>query len=207
MVFVFAVLQAGRVAKPAPAATRGFVLVPLRLQGRSAEPGPLARSAGKRVTPDKRAASPQVERIPAIEQAPPQTPAQAERSPPDVFDLSSAPEEQGGRSAMSVDLIKRDAGKIDRALRGSAPAAPLARPDSPQSRLERAFAGAARGGFSGYTVDRYVSPDGVTITRRRTAKGVACYTNGPAKNISGALHRSERDQSVNCPPEGSVWSR
>ena len=106
-----------------------------------------------------------------------------------------------------LDQAKRDIGKIDREIRGSAPPVPLNRPLTRQEKLERALAGAYRGGSNGFTLDRYTAPDGVIVTRKITSRGVSCYMSGTVNFVPGVLKNSERAQEVNCPPEDAGWTR
>lgn len=102
-----------------------------------------------------------------------------------------------------IDRIKRDVAKIDRELHGGQAAS---RPDFQQSRLERAFGRAYRGGSLGFTVERYVSPDGIVISRKTRANSATCYVND-SLSPSGQYQGSEHARPISCPPEGSGWQR
>jgi hypothetical protein len=105
-----------------------------------------------------------------------------------------------------VARARRDAGKIDRALRAATPL-PSFSADSSRARFERAMAAAWIDRSNSVVEDRYVSPDGVVITRLTRNGGTACYMSGTVNFVPGILHDSARPQSVNCPPADSGWSR
>jgi hypothetical protein len=184
-----------RAAASAPAGTT--LLVQLRLQAPAPRPARLAAPAGK----PARVPLPQ-----ATTAAPPsrQAPAGPESIAPDAAPVPLA---QGQDSGALAAQLRRDIGKIDRELRDGKPGVPLIRPDSPQLRLERALAGAYRGGPRGFTVDTYTSADGVIITRKTTSSGVACYMSGTVNFIPGILRSSEAPQRVNCPADAREWRR
>jgi hypothetical protein len=85
--------------------------------------------------------------------------------------------------------------------------APLMRPDSAQARLEKGIAAAYVGGSRGFTLDYYVSPDGVVITRKTTSGGVVCYMSGTINFTPGILHDSEKPQAVKCPADSEQWRK
>lgn len=113
-------------------------------------------------------------------------------------------------TASAADIMERarpDIGKIDRELRGTALLVPAERPDSRQIRLERGIAGAFIDRSTGFVLERYVSPDGVAITRKTGAGGVVCYMSGTVNFVPGILHNSATPQKVHCPPQNSGWTR
>lgn len=55
-------------------------------------------------------------------------------------------------------------------------------------------------------MDRYVSPDGMAITRLTREGGARCYMSGTVNFVPGILHDSASPQEVNCPPASSGWA-
>ena len=107
--------------------------------------------------------------------------------------------------ADTLASAKRDAGKIDRALRGGV--TPPLSADSPRARFEAAMASAWIDRSNTMVVDRYTSPDGVVIERVTRRGHRACYMSGTVNFVPGILHDSSKPQSVNCPPAGGGWTR
>lgn len=106
-----------------------------------------------------------------------------------------------------IDRVKSDIDKVARELARATPSGPLMRSDSAQTRLENGIASAFVGGTRGFTLDYYVSPDGVVITRKTTSSGVVCYMSGTINFRPGILHDSEKPQTVKCPPSGENWRK
>jgi hypothetical protein len=102
---------------------------------------------------------------------------------------------------------RREVGKIDHELRGSAPPASLIRPDSKQARMEEAMSAAFIDRSPAVFMDRYVSADGVAITRVTTGGRAKCYMSGTVNFVPGVLHDSARPKPVSCPPADALWSR
>jgi len=93
------------------------------------------------------------------------------------------------------------AGAADRALR----ARDAPDPDTPTVviRAERTIQPDKqhRNRTHGFSVDRYVSPDGVSVTRQTNRDGVKCFIG--ASFAPRMLPRST--QAVNCPPDDEAW--
>ncbi len=93
------------------------------------------------------------------------------------------------------------AGRIDRELRtidqpdGATPTVVI--------RAERAIEPDKkhRNRTHGFSVDSYVSPDGVVVTRQTNRNGVSCFTG--ASFAPRMLPRATRE--VNCPPDDEPW--
>lgn len=105
-----------------------------------------------------------------------------------------------------IALAKRDIGAIDRALRGKTPPVPLERPDTPWSRFERALESAHIGSNTS-VMDRYVSADGVVITRLTQGNRVRCFMSGTVNATNGILSDTSRPKPVNCPAANAGWAR
>lgn len=121
----------------------------------------------------------------------------------DPYDLS-APSGNAG-SALQIDKLRREAGKIDRELRGAPPAISDRRPDSLQARMERGFAAAGKQSTGGFVVHSYTSPDGITTYRRTGGNGVSCYIVPPPSGISAIESGRNERRRINCPPADSGW--
>jgi hypothetical protein len=107
----------------------------------------------------------------------------------------------------TVERALHEAGRIDRALRGSTPPVPAVRPDSPYARFEAALASAFIDRSLTLTRDRYSAPDGVVIERLTQGGKAVCYMSGAVNFVPGILKDSSRPNKVNCPPADSGWVR
>jgi hypothetical protein len=131
-----------------------------------------------------------------------------EATPVSAVDVAPAPPQPAAASDMLAQA-RRDIGKIDRELRGTAPPLPLLRPDTAQARFERAGAGAGAWIDRSRTmvVDHYQSADGVIIERITRGGGSKCYMSGTVNFVPGILRDSSKPQGVSCPSPRSGWSR
>jgi hypothetical protein len=175
----------------APAGSQREMLVLLQPPIRAAMPEPAVQARAPRVARAREA--PRLPAAIAVEPAPAPEPAAAAPSAPAAGDL--------------FERARRASGKIDRELRaGARPGAEFSA-DSPRTRFERAMAAAWIDRSNTLKMDRYVSPDGVAITRLSNGSGAKCYMSGTVNFVPGILHDSARPQEVDCPPSGSGWTR
>jgi hypothetical protein len=181
---------ARRDVPPAPAGRQREMLVLLQPRIRPALPEPAVQPHAPRAA--RARPSP---RLPAAIVEAPAPPPEAAPAPP-------------ATPAVAGDLFeraRRASGKIDRELRAGAPTRLSA--DSPGTRFERAMAAAWIDRSHTLVMDRYVSPDGVAITRLSNGSGAKCYMSGTVNFVPGILHDSARPREVSCPPAGSGWTR
>ena len=104
------------------------------------------------------------------------------------------------------------AGRIDKELRAAAPGVLSSSPDTPTARMRRMMEGASIGGGNSATYARYVSPDGVSISRVTRGGRAVCYISAlanmsPAAAMRGAGAGGSGARQVNCPPADVGWSR
>ena len=103
------------------------------------------------------------------------------------------------------------AGRVDKELRTGASGVSASPPDTPTARMRRAMEGAYNGGGNATAFARYVSGDGVSITRLTRGGRAVCYVSAQV-NMSPAAAMSGRGggggaREVNCPPVDAGWSR
>lgn len=203
---VIALLLADTARQPGPAtAARAFLLVPLRSPAPAVPPSAPASVRQRPVTalPAPAPARP-LPAPPALAEPAPITPPPSSALPvqppsPDPFAAPAPP-----APALLAERARASARGIARELAQEAPA--VLTPDVLAARRNKAFDRAFQGGSHGFTVDRYVSPDGTSVTRQTSRRGVSCYI--PAPFQPSAIPRSsERQQRVNCPPDDERWQR
>lgn len=101
------------------------------------------------------------------------TPPMAEDAESSASAVSGDKQANAARPDLSGNAL-RDVGKIDQELRKELPGFPRPRPVSIQSRLEKAFASAARHNGVAPEVEERKLPDGTRITRVTTSSGSYC---------------------------------
>lgn len=178
-------------------ARQAFVFVPVRLPPRDAAPAPLppppqaTRPLAARPLPKVATITP-----PAADAPPPPVSAPvSDAAAPDPFALPAP-----AATPSLAERARRDEVKIAREL-----AVPIT-PGALAPGRSKDFARAFQGKTFGFTVDRYVSPDGTSMTRQTRGNDVKCYIPEPYR--PGIIPRSsERQREVNCAPEGSGWKR
>lgn len=198
---VVTILLQVREARRAPAPAR--VVTPLRDPQHEVAPIPHPR------TPPRTQATP-APAPPAITTAPP-PPAQPAIAPPapapapaDAAALAHDPA-AAVHGSFTVGLAKREAGRIDRELRGGKSGVPL-EADTPWARFQRGLEDAHIDRSLSATEDSYTAPDGVVIYRRRVGSRVTCYRTGSVGlGVAGAVGINDAG-SITC-PKGVVWQR
>ncbi|WBS02147.1 hypothetical protein OU994_28485 [Pseudoduganella sp. SL102] len=206
---VIAVLLADAARPPAllPGPARAFHLVPLRAP-RPAEPPPAAPRRDPPTGRQHRAAA----RPPVSSLVPPSLPplAGAITLPPPAAPVSPAmpvaPADPFGAPAAQPSLAERarsSAGKIARELAqepGQRPQERLA------ARRNRHFDRPYERGMHGFTEDRYVSPDGTSVIRRKSSGEVSCHMPEPYQ-LRAIPRSSSSERRINCPPDNAGWER
>jgi hypothetical protein len=186
--------------RPAP------VPVPVREPTPAREP-PL-HTPQPAAAPAKQAATPApAEPTPAPSVQPPadtDSLAAPEPHPVDAGKLARDPA-AGANGSFTVGMAKRQAGRIDRELRGGKSGVPL-EADTPWARFQRGLEAAHVERSMSVIEDSYTSPDGVVIYRRRIGSRTICYRTGSVGlGIAGA--RGVNDAGpVSC-PSGVTWTR
>jgi hypothetical protein len=127
------------------------------------------------------------------------------RAPTTVQDAIREQKEAGG--GFGLNLSKRQAGRIDRELRGGKSGVPD-EPDTPMGRFRRGLEAAHVDRSKSVHFDTYTSPDGTIIYRKRIGKGASCRRGG---NISPLGMRymvmgNEAGDDVPC-PSGVEWKK
>jgi hypothetical protein len=178
---------------PAPAPVRAPTPTPARAPAVHA-PRPAAAPAQQAATP---APSTPV-------QPPADTLAAPAPAPADAATLARDPAAAANGSFM-VGVAKRQAGRVDRELRGGKSGVPL-EADTPWARFQRGLEAAHVERSMSVTEDSYTAPDGVVIYRRRIGSRTLCYRTGSVGlGIAGARGVNEAGP-VTC-PSGVTWSR
>lgn len=185
---------------PAPAPAR--MATPLREPRHDVAPRPNASD---------RPAPPPTQRPPAtVTAAPPARtqpaidPLAPTPAPADAAALAHDPA-AAVNGSFTVGLAKREAGRIDRELRGGKSGVPL-EADTPWARFQRGLEDAHIDRSLNATEDSYTSPDGVVIYRRRVGSRVTCYRTGSVGlGVAGAVGINDAG-SITC-PKGVVWQR
>lgn len=118
-----------------------------------------------------------------------------------------------------IDIAKRQAGLIDRELRGGKPVALQPDPDLPIARFRSALEGAFIDRSRTMVVDSQTQPDGVIVYRFRLGSKVWCRQSGgggpsmlehsDGAKLAGAGSRggSGTAGNITCPSGESGWSR
>jgi hypothetical protein len=137
-------------------------------------------------------------------QSPPDTLATPEPGPVDAATLARDPA-AAANGSFTVGMAKRQAGRIDRELRGGKSGVPL-EADTPWARFQRGLEAAHVERSMSVIEDSYTSPDGVVIYRRRIGSRTICYRTGSVGlGVAGA--RGVNDAGpVDC-PTGVTWTR
>ena len=187
--------RATHVPVPAP--------VPVRLHARATPrlPGPAASGARAALPP-----------APGSAAAPAPTPsspsAQDALAPPPVpVDAASLARDPAiaAHGSFALGIAKRQAGRIDRELRGGKSGVPL-EADTPWARFQRALEAAHIERSMSMIEDSYTSPDGVVIYRRRIGGHSTCYrTGGVGLGVAGT--RGSNDAGRTECPKGVTWQR
>jgi len=184
--------------RPAPAPAPVREPLPAREPPAHAPPRPATRTQ-QAPTPAPAEPAP----APSI-QAPADTLAAPEPAPVDAGKLARDPA-AGVNGSFTVGVAKRQAGRIDRELRGGKSGVPL-EADTPWARFQRGLEAAHVERSMSVIEDSYTSPDGVVIYRRRIGSRTICYRTGSVGlGIAGA--RGVNDAGpVSC-PSGVTWTR
>ena len=137
-------------------------------------------------------------------QPPPDTLATPGPAPVDAAKLARDPA-AGTNGSFTIGVAKRQAGRIDRELRGGKSGVPL-EADTPWARFQRGLEASHVERSMSVIEDSYTSPDGVVIYRRRIGSRTICYRTGSAGlGIAGA--RGVNDAGPVTCPSGVTWSR
>lgn len=180
---------------PAPA--------PARAPARVARPAPAQAAASPAPSPTPPAAAALPASIPATPTpldalAPPQP------APADAASLARDPA-VAAHGSFGLSVAKRQAGRIDRALRGGKSGVPVDA-DTPWARFQRGLEAAHIERSPSVIEDSYTSPDGVVIYRRRMGNRTSCYrTGGVGLGVAGT--RLANDAGPSDCPTGVTWKR
>ena len=184
--------------RPAPAPAPVREPLPAREPPVHAPPRPATRTQ-QAPTPAPAEPAP----APSI-QAPADTLAAPEPAPVDAGKLARDPA-AGVNGSFTVGVAKRQAGRIDRELRGGKSGVPL-EADTPWARFQRGLEAAHVERSMSVIEDSYTSPDGVVIYRRRIGSRTICYRTGSVGlGIAGA--RGVNDAGPISCPTGVTWTR
>jgi hypothetical protein len=138
--------------------------------------------------------------------APAATPALEDaRAPGSVQDAIR--EQKAADGGFGLNLSKRQAGRIDRALRKGKSGIPD-EPDTPMGRFRRALEGAHVDRSKAVYEDSYTSPDGTIIYRKRIGKGASCRRSGNINplGMNGMAMGDQVKENVPC-PSGVDWKK
>lgn len=174
-------------------------------------PAPVHEPAAAREPPVRAPSRPATR----TEQAPTPAPAPSVQPPPDSLATPEPAPVDAARFArdpaaaangsFTVGVAKRQAGRIDRELRGGKSGVPL-EADTPWARFQRGLEAAHVERSMSVIEDSYTSPDGVVIYRRRIGSRTICYRTGSVGlGVAGARGVNEAGP-VDC-PAGVTWSR
>jgi hypothetical protein len=108
-------------------------------------------------------------------------------------------EQQQADGGLGLNTSKRQAGRIDRELRGGKSGVPD-EPDTPMGRFRRGLERAHIDPSRTVIEDSYTSPDGVIIYRRRIGNKSICYRSGSVSplGMAGMIMGNEAG-NVTCP--------
>jgi hypothetical protein len=109
-------------------------------------------------------------------------------------------------AGFAAGLAARQAGRIDRELRGGKSGVPL-QADTPWSRFGRALEAAHIDHSMSVLEDMYTSPDGVVYYRFRQGKQTRCRRSGGVSiGITGNSMGSLNDAGSTECPKGATWT-
>jgi hypothetical protein len=156
--------------------------------------------------------SPAAPTAPAVAPAPaasspaapvPAPPLEDARTPISVQDAIR--EQKDAEGGFSLNLSKRQAGRIDRELRKGKSGVPD-EPDTPMGRFRRGLEAAHVDRSLSVRQDSYTSPDGTIIYRTRIGKGSICRRSGNVSplGMNGMAMGGEAKNDVPC-PKGVDW--
>jgi hypothetical protein len=144
--------------------------------------------------------------------SPAATPADAAPATPPALEDARSPitvqdairEQKAAEGGFSLNLSKRQAGRIDRALRKGKSGVPD-EPDTPMGRFRRGLEAAHIDLSTAVLEDSYTSPDGVVIYRKRIGKASFCRRSGSVSPLGmrGMVMGNEAGD-VPC-PKGVQW--
>jgi hypothetical protein len=180
-------------ARPAPASPPLLPQVRPRVPPRAAAP-----TAG---LPAPIAVAP--EPVPAA--PPPAEPAADPLADPAPATTTGAPVDLRPGGSFGLDMAKRQAGRVDRALRQGKSGVPL-EADTPWARFRRGLEAAHVEPGMGVQLDSYTAPDGVVIYRERVGKRTFCRRTGSVGlGVAGTAGINDAG-NVPC-PSGVQWRR
>jgi pyruvate/2-oxoglutarate dehydrogenase complex dihydrolipoamide acyltransferase (E2) component len=167
---------------------------------------PLPRAADALVGPQP--VQPAAQAAPA---APPASPPETADPAPRLEDLHAAPtvqdairEQKAAEGGFAAGLSRRQAGRIDRALRNGKSGVPD-EPDTPMGRMRRGLEQAYNDRSTAVFEDSYTAPDGVIIYRKRIGNKSICRRSGSVSPLGmrGMVMGNEAGD-VPC-PKGVQW--
>lgn len=185
---------------------------PAPASARTLAPRPRPRPAPAPEGADKRSPSVQLPDLPTLSNpapavmpaspSPSTTTSNAAPAPaPDDSTAAAAPSADGGFAA---SLGRRQAGRIDRELRGGKSGVP-AQADTPWARFQRGLEDAHVESSMSAHLDSYTSPDGVVIYRRRVGSRTSCYQTGSVGLGVAGTRTGGNAGNVAC-PDGVTWT-
>lgn len=216
---LLAVLFWLRARPPRPALAQAprvvTILLQLRAPGRPRAPAPMPVRVPRQ--PHPAAITPPASRVmdtPAlpVPTAPAPLPGPASADPlaaprpaaPDAATLACDPA-AAAHGSFTLGLARREAGRIDRELRGGKSGVPLDA-DTPWARFQHGFEAAHVDRSLGVSEESYTAPDGVVIYRRRIGGRVLCYrTGGVGLGVAGAVGLNDAG-AIQCPSRAE-WKR
>jgi hypothetical protein len=126
------------------------------------------------------------------------------RAPVTVQDAIREQKEADG--GLGLNLSKRQAGRIDRELRGGKSGVPD-EPDTPMGRFRRALERAHVERSMSVYEDSYTSPDGTIIYRKRIGNNTYCRRSGNVSPLGmGGMLMGGEAGNVPC-PKGVQWKK
>lgn len=116
-------------------------------------------------------------------------------------------EQKEAEGGFGLALSKRQAGRIDRALRNGRSGVPD-EPDTPMGRFRRGLAAAHIDRSLSAHFDTYTSPDGTVYYRKRIGNMVICRRSGNIAplGMKGMEMGGEMADKVRC-PSGVAWEK
>jgi len=116
-------------------------------------------------------------------------------------------EQKEADGGFGMALSKRQAGRIDRALRNGKSGVPD-EPDTPMGRFRRGLEAAHIDRSLGAHFDSYTSPDGTIYYRKRIGNSVICRRSGNIAplGMKGMEMSGEVADKVRC-PSGVEWKK